>query len=660
MFFTRVWGACLLFAATTSLYAVDWLPVDPADLALKQSKSDPNADAEALFRQVWVGSEQHGEYVKNLYAEYIRIKIFSDRGKDTGTVEIPYFGASSIYDLSARTIHSDGTIVNLAKDAIFDKVIEKRGFKTKVITFALPSVEPGSIIEYKYSKAEGDDHHYYADHQLMVQSSYPVDEVTFFVKPLPPALYGGMHSLSFGCQPEPGQPTHDGYNVFKIRNVPAYHEETFSPPDYSAKQWVLIFYEDNSKIGKDQYWTALGKDRYRRYSEQIKINGEVKEVAAQITAGATTDDEKLAKILTYCRTQLKDVFGDKITTAEADKAKPNRNTADTIHRKEGDDVDIQMAFIALAQAAGFDARKAELADRATFLFNPTMQSRVFLNAFDVAVNVGGTWKFFDVTNPALPAGQLRWQEQGVYALIDDGKEPLMVKTPMLTAKDNLKSRFANFTLSEEGTLEGDVRIMLFGDEASVWREENRHTNDAQREEAVRDELKHRFGDFDVSNINVRADADASKPVGIRYHLVVRNYAQRTGKRLFVEPDFFSANYSSRFPENTRHNDVYFLFPWSEADEVDIMAPAGYVLDHADAPGAITIGNTCDYKVQILFDKAKGQIQYHRHLLFGDKDVLYFNVKVYPTLKKVFDTMHDSDNHMLTFKNEAGNNAPAAQ
>jgi len=641
----------LLLAFSIPLLAADWQPINPADLALKQSKTDPNADAEALFREVHISSEQHGDNVKNLWVEYVRIKIFTERGKDLGNVQIPYFGASDVYNVAGRTIHPDGSIVELAKDSIFQKVIEKRGFKTKVVSIALPDIQPGSIIEYRFTKTEGDDRHYYSTHQLEVQSAYPVDEVKFYVKPLPSSMYPAMRYLPFGCRPERGEVTHDGFDLISVKNVPAFHEEPYSPPELSAKQWILIFYEDNSKAGKDKYWTVLGKDRYKEYSEQIKVNGEMKDLAAQITAGAATDDAKLNKILDYCRTQIKDMRGDEITAAELDKAKPNRNTLDTIHRKEGDSEDIEMAFIALARAAGYDARRVDLADRATFLFTLNMQSRFFLNASAVAVSVGGQWKFYDVNNRSLPGGQLRWQEQGVYALITDSKDPEMVRTPMLSAHDNMTSRFGQFSLSEEGTLEGDVRELIFGNPAAEWRERNLHTNAEQREEAVRAELKEMFPDFEATNIKVTASPDASKPVGITYHLVIHHYAQRTGKRLFLEPDLFGARYGNRFAANTRHNDVYFEYPWGETDSMDITVPAGYVLDHADAPPGLNIKSTCDYGVQIGSSKEKNFIQYRRHLYFGDKDILLFEAKVYPSLKKVFDAMHESDNHVLTFKNE---------
>jgi hypothetical protein len=646
----------LVFA--DSLLALDWRPVEPADLALKQSKTDPNADAEALFREVYVANEQHGgQYAKNAVTEYLRLKIFTDRGKEFGNVQIPYFRKSTVFDVAGRTIHPDGSIVELAKDSIFEKVLEKRGFKTKVITFALPAVEVGSIIEYKFSMSEGESTQRYR--RLEVQSSFPVDEVTFYIKPLSNAYvhYPAMRYMPFGCAPVRGQVTREGYDVLSVKNVPAFHEEPFSPPEYSAKQWILIYYEENEKSGKDKYWIALGKDRYKEYSEQLKVNGEIKDLAAQITAGATTDDDKLARLLSYCRTQIKDVRGDEITTAELEKAKVNRTTVDTIRRKEGDGRDIELAFMALAQGAGYDARRADLSDRATFLFAPVMQSAYFLNASDVAVKVSGKWKFYDVTDPAVPPGQLPWQEQGVYALITDPKEPEMLLTPLLTAQESSRNRFANFTLSEEGVLAGNVREIRSGNEAIVWRERNRHTNDMQREDELREVLKHRFADFDVTNVKITANPNAAMPVGVAYHLEVRNYAQRTGKRLFVQPDYFAAGFGNRFPEATRHNNVYFDYPFAEVDAVDITLPAGFELDHADAPAPINIPPNFRYSVHIGFDKEHNKIEYRRQLLVGDKDVLLFDAKIYPNLKKVFDTLHESDNHMLTFKSDAA--APAS-
>ena len=651
MFILRGASRLLLAALCSFPLVADWRPVDPADLARKQSKIDPATDAEALFREVHILNEQRGaSYPQSVVKEYVRLKIFTARGKKFADVQIPYFGKARVYDVQGRTIHPDGSIAELSRDAIFDKLIEKRGYQTRVVSFALPAVEPGSIIEYQFTKNEGEIISRYR--HLEVQSDFPVDEVAFFVKPLPAEYYPAMRLMPFGCVPERGSMTNDGYDVIRVSNVPAFHDEPASPPQWSAKQWILIYYEENSKTGKDKYWTSLGKDRYNETSRQIKVNGEIKDLAARLTAGAATDEARLNKLLEYCRTQIKNFNGDEITTAQLDKGKANKTTIDTLRRQQGSSVDISYAFMALAQAAGFDARRADLSDRSTFFFSPAMQSAYFLNSFDIAVNLSGKWRFYDVTNPALPGGQLRWQEQGVYALITDPKQPEMVRTPMLSAADTRQVRLASFTLSEAGVLEGEVREMFFGNYASEWREANRYTTGSQREEQLRDQLKARFADFDLTQVRITASSDPSKPFGVVYHIVVRGYAQRTGKRLFFEPDYFAVGSASRFVESDRHNPVYFNYAWTESDVIDIRLPSGFELDHGDSPVGIQALPTCSYSVRTAFDKTTKTIKYNRELTFGDKEVLMFDQKNYPALKKVFDTVYSADNHILTLKASA--------
>lgn len=249
---------CLLAATwfAAPVFA-QWRPISPEDVALKQSRIDPNADAEALFREVHISNEQRGlSYPQNSVTEYVRIKIFTARGKESGNVQLPYYRSENIYNVQGRTIHPDGSIVELNRDSVFNKVLEKRGYKTKVVTFAMPAVETGSIIEYRYRKDEGERTNRYQP--LEVQSEYPVDELTVFIKPLSSIYsnYPAMRYLPFGCNPEREPATHDGFDVFKIRDVPAFHDEPYSLPWYSARQWILIFYEENSKSGKDQYWTG--------------------------------------------------------------------------------------------------------------------------------------------------------------------------------------------------------------------------------------------------------------------------------------------------------------------------------------------------------------------------------------------------------------------
>lgn len=295
-----------LIAALASplLHAADWRPVSPGELALKHSKIDPEADAEALFREVRVLNEAatYG-YPENVITEYVRLKIFTDRGKDKyGTVEIPYWGKNLIGDVAGRTIKPDGTIVELGKDAVFRKTVVKgNGVSVKVVAFAMPAVEPGCIIEYRWRKNVGEYISRYLP--LDVQSEYPTDEVTFHIKPVSSQWvhWPTMRYMPFGCEPEKGGTDPAGFSTFSVHNVPALHEEPDMPPEYSVKQWVLMYYEENEHSGIDQYWKALGRQLYSEYSTKMKVNGDVKALAAEETAGIASDEEKVARLAQYCR-----------------------------------------------------------------------------------------------------------------------------------------------------------------------------------------------------------------------------------------------------------------------------------------------------------------------------------------------------------------------
>jgi len=136
---------CLVtFNAATALpVGDDWHPLDPAELALKTSAVEKDADAEALFWEVRLDDSQLEEFsLKN----YIRIKVFTERGKESQSrVDLPFLGSTRIKDIAARVIKPDGSILELKKDDVFEKtIVNARGLKLKAKSFALPGVEPGA------------------------------------------------------------------------------------------------------------------------------------------------------------------------------------------------------------------------------------------------------------------------------------------------------------------------------------------------------------------------------------------------------------------------------------------------------------------------------------------------------------------------------------
>lgn len=646
---TRVLPLSLFLLATPWLQGA-WRPVTPEELSATKSTIDANADAEAIFREVRILNEASSfGYPVDVITEYVRLKIFTARGKEKyGTVQLPYWGKSSISGVEGRTIKPDGTVVELKRDAIFDKVAEKqKSFQTKVVSFAMPGVEPGAIVEYRWTRNLGEFISRYTS--LDVQSEYPVRELVFHIKPVMGIWvhWPEMRLLPLGCKPDSMVHELSGFVMVTLHNIPAFVEEPWMPPEYSSKQWILVYYEENDNTGSDKFWKSLGRALYAEYSSTVKVNGDVKSIAQELVRGASSDEDKLLRLFQYCQKNLKDIHGDDITTEQREAAKENKNTADTLARKAGTSHEINLAFAALAIAAGFDARLARLSARTTFLFNPNFQSAYFLNAEDIAVKVNGAWKFYDVNNRDLPAGELSWPEQGVFALITDPKNPEFVVTPLLASKDSTLQRIGTFRLNAEGELEGDVREIYTGNEAAQWRMRLAKSNDAEREDAVRDALKERFAEFELTDVKFHVPADL-KGISVMYHIKIEGYAQRTGKRMFVTPAYFESGYGSRFTQETRKQAIYFEYPWSETDVITLQLPDGYHIDHGDAPGGAVFPPIGSYNVKIAVSN-KNVVSYMRQLTFGSDQLLLFEAKSYPAIKHIFDKVHEGDSHMLTLK-----------
>jgi hypothetical protein len=632
------------------LLAVDWKPISPEDLALKAPRVDPTADAEALFWDISVANgASNNQYPFTTFSHYLRVKIFTERGvKNYGTVNITYNGKQLLGSIAGRTIQPDGSIQELTKDAIFDRVDYKgSGLKVRTRSFAMPRVKPGSIIEYQWREERPEEIANYV--HLPAQREFPVEELVYHLKPLVnPYFPYRMRYVPFNCTLPPFQQERDGYFTSTMKNIPAYVEEEDMPPENEIRPWVLIYYDEDRKDNLEKFWKSEGKRTYSIYKPELKVNGDVKSLAAQLVAGVNDENAQVVRLYEYCRNKIKDLSSDDVSESDRQGWKGNHNTAETLKRGIGTPLDIQLAFAALATAAGFDARIAELPDRGDIFFKKEFLSSHFLRSVDVAIKVDGNWRLYDVSSPYLEPGRLRWEEEGVVALISDDSKPEWISTAVTPALSSRYQRSGNLKLDEQGTLEGDVTETLLGHPAEEWRVRYRGRSTQQREETLRNDTRNRLPGADVTSIVLSDPKDLSQPVKFSYHVRVQAYAMRTGKRLFVTPAFFEFNLPARYTAAARKYEIYFRYPWSEIDDVVIQAPKGYELDHADAPPSLVFAPVGSYKLKISVTKTN-RIIFHRELIFGNNQLLLLAADAYPKLKGVFDAIHDRDTHLLTLK-----------
>lgn len=634
------------------LSAADWRPIDPSELAQKTPKIDPAADAEAIFWDTKIEDRYLGSDVSLALNNYVRIKIFTERGKELhSTVEIPRYGKRAILDVAGRTIKPNGTIVELKKDSIFDReLIKNKALKLHGITFALPNVEVGDIIEYRYKEVRDDEVVSYM--RLLFQRDLPMWSVTYHLKPLSLSwLPWTMRGMPFQCQLPPFTQEPNGFFSVTMSNIPAFKPEPNMPPEDQIRSWVLVYYEEDRKYHPDKFWKEIGKEDFTRYKPLLKADDLVKSTASELVSGFEKPEDKLAALDKFCRSKIRNIYSSAsgMTGEEIKALKVNRSAGDTLKQKAGKGVDINTLFGAMANTLGFDARIARVSDRGDVFFDYRRPTTYFLNRVIVAVKVNDKWSFFDPSVSYLETGMLPWQQEGIQALISDPKEAFFAATPYSAPERSLRKRRANFRLSEDGTLEGTVLYSYTGHVARAQRRQYEEMTPASQEEDWKQLTTSRLSTAELSDIKIEQLKDAAQPLLIKHKISVPGYATRTSKRILLQPAFFQRNAGARFTEATRKYDVYFDYSWAEDDEVVIELPAGWELDQPTAPAKTKLGNIGQYKVELRQTTDGKKLIYRRNFDWGEDGNVLVPAESYAVVKKIFDFVQQQDGYTLSLK-----------
>lgn len=652
---------CASSALTVLAQDKDWRPITPAELSAKAPVVEPDADAEAMFWEVRIDDSSVDEVSLR---HYVRVKIFTERGREKySKFDIPFTKGWKIKELSARVVKPDGSSTEVGKDDIFEREIVKAGgVKVKAKSFAVPNIEPGVIVEYRYREsianagAKG--------MRLVFQRDIPIQNLAYYYKPFnskPPKYQ------SFNFTDTKFVKDEKGYWLANRKNVPSFREEPRMPPEDTVRPWILltgaslevtdvnafsIQYTVKDPSNPVQYWGTVSAENAPLVKLMTKSSGDVKKLAADLTAGVTTPEDKLRKLYEYAQTQIKNTTYDTSLTDEDRRKLPRAESAgDVIKRKSASAQWIDMLFGAMASSLGYETRIAFSGDRSEFFFRPEMANENFVHPAAIAVSVApDQWRYFNPGTPFLPYGMLIWYEEDTWALLVGEKRYSWERLPMAEHAKSEAKREGKFKLTEDGALEGTVRIEYNGQQAVSYRIENYDESATKREDNLKDEIKRHFSTAEISNIKIDNLMDASKPLVHEYTIRVPNYAQRTGKRLFLQPGFFEYGSEALFSGAARKYDIFFRYPWAESDKVVISLPAGFDLDSADAPGLIAdqqkIGSL---NVTIGVDKANNSLVYDRKFHFGGGGNILFDAAMYSALKNLWDAFQKSDAHTITLK-----------
>jgi len=566
--------AASFYGARPACAADEWQPISQKELKMTSEPRAPGASAIILYRQVDRddSSPHPSEY------NYVRIKILTEEGRKYADVEIPYYDKNEkIYNLKARTIHPDGTVVDF-NDQVFQKeIIKARRFKISTKTFTLSDVQPGSIIEYQYSTDFRGG--FFLSAQWILSQELFTRHARFSLKRYP-QIYALQWSWPNGLPEDSTIPVKEGGVIrLESRNIPAFEAEEDMPPEDTMRFKVDFIYTDPRLVGDPpNFWKKLGALWDQQVESFIEKRKPIEQAVAQVVSPSDTPEIKLQKIYARVQQIRNTSFEREKTKQEEKRAKEKeiKNVEELWKQGRGDGEQITWAFLALARAAGFDVYPVYVATRDKNFFDPKFMNASDLRTNAVLVRLDGRDLFFDPGTMFTPFGLLPWQETGVQALKLDKDGGTWVNTPYLDSSASTIGRKAELKVSSEGSLEGKLTVTYSGLEAAWRRSVERDEDEAHHRKFLEEEIKGSVPATSEIELTNRPDWTSSAPTLVaEFYLKVPGWVTAAGRRELLPVGLFSGQEKHACEHATRVHPLYFGWKFQKVDDIRIELPQGW-------------------------------------------------------------------------------------
>ena len=629
----------------------DWLPITPADLALKDNPASPGAHAMILYRSSDV-NERFATTDGSSVVEYVRIKIFTKEGTDQANVEIPFVKESSnIEGIRARTIRPDGTIVNF-EGKPFEKIIEKRsGEKFLAKTFTLPDVQPGCIVEYKYRRQY--QAHFLYDQSWTLSSDLFTREGHFSILPYNSdyqvfPLYFRQFGLAIKAAPERQS---NGTYALTVHDIPGIADEPYMPPLRTLQARVEFYrLEEGTPANETQerFWARTEKRWNDDMEHFIGKKNVLEQEVSKIVSPTDSPEIKLRKI--YARVQqMRDLSAEASKSEKEQKQenlKKNSNVEEMLRHGYGSSREMNFLMVGLARAAGFESDEVWVASRNRNAFYPQLRDPSELGEDIVWVRAGPQEYFLDPASIYFPFDVLPWNETSTSG-IRLGKKPSdFVDVPGTLSSQATVVRHADLALDADGLATGKLTVDFTGQQAALWRERTHLQDETGRKKTLEDEIKSWLpagSGFEVTQIDKWDKTD--QPLHVEGTLNLSAFGSPVGRRILIPATIFLVSQTKAFQSAVRHNAIYFPFPNEEIDNLKFQAPTGYKIETVPASKTLKPGAVLSYS--IAASQQGSVVEVNRHLVIN---TLLLPIEYYAAVRSFFNTVKSNDEVQIVLQN----------
>lgn len=549
----------------------------PTEVALmKEFPPDTNAAAIILFD---VGKLKWDESYNLTFTRHRRIKILKESGYDWGTFALLYLRASKaqkITDFDAHTLvpQPDGSVeeVDLPKDAVFDEVVTK-GWMRKRAT--LPALAPGVIVEYRYS--------------VRTRSPYSINYVPeWYFQTTEPTIWSDFrfevpNTLSFTFATYANR----DFDIFEtnkvvntrgggkeqrwaVKRVPALREEPFmkAPDDFRmhvSAQFAGYMQPGHGFVSYVKSWQEFA-DELLDYRElnYTKVESSIKKQAAELTATAASDTEKLKLLYDFVRKNIE--------WNHVEDWDPEKMPSQTLEERKGSSADVSMLLTTLLRGVDIEAYPLLMSTRSNGAITEQYPLMSEFNYMITVANVDGKLHYLDATGPKRPYNVLP-----VRALA--GKGWLLSKSPRFVpvSAESIYQHTTNFvaSLDEDGNVTGKMSSADAGFSAVVQRT---YLDDKSAEDLIRSNVFDEIDDVEIADAEVENLEPTEADLITRATVTIPGRAQAAGDFMYVNPNLALNQNENPLTLPDRQFPVDLAYARDITFNLSLKIPEGYVVE----------------------------------------------------------------------------------
>lgn len=561
--FTAIFFIFISFAVVAQDFP-SYGKVTPEELQMKECPFDKEASAVVLIDEA---VSVHNDERNLITSRHIRIKILKESGIPYGNITIPFFRKDDfefINNVEAMVVNLDNN-GNPITQTLDRKAVYRKNVNDRIgeVTFAIPSVKAGSIIEYRFQSTMK---HYGGLEDWYFQREIPV-VFSKYVLYIPSGLeftYQVFKSNELPVKVEPD--ARDGKIMFEMKNIPGLDDEPYMDArrDYIQRVIFQLSGYGNDRRKYMTSWDEVTKELMASPQLGSQLNKDLAgtEDFIKLAKEVSSPGQKMKLVLAYVRKNMQwNGYNSKFSTDGVKSAWA---------KKQGTSGDLNLILVNLLKAAALDAHPVLVSERYNGKINSEYPFVDQFNTVYAVVIVDGRKFYLDATDKITPPHIIPYNVLNTTGFILNRKVGglVYITDESLQYRDFI-TVIANLTPDEK--IKGQAFVSSL-DYARIRRLERYYSDNTKY---VDENFKRRpsisIDSFEVIN----QDIDS---LALQHKFSFSTPLEGTGDYKFIPLNLFSGFERNPFISEKRFSDINFGFKRTVTVNTFVTIPDGYMPD----------------------------------------------------------------------------------